>query len=133
LDKANISKTLSSARAVPTDKAFHFYIGLGDPTGEVATSLGDFLDKLQAIDVRSIEFHFKRQDFEKWTKDVLDDDELSRRISGINRTAHGEMLREQITKVVKSRIEELALAPSNANVIRARNEDRTRTQFTQAP
>jgi hypothetical protein len=108
LDKANISKTLSSARAVPTHEAFHFYIDIGDPTGEVATSLGDFLDKLRATDVCSIEFHFQRQDFEKWIRDVVGDDELSKRISVVNRTAHGEELREQIMKIVKNRLDELA-------------------------
>jgi hypothetical protein len=110
LDKANISKTLSSARAVPTHEAFHFYRGLGDPTGEVATSLGDFFEKLRTIDVRSIEFHFQRQDFEKWIKDVVHDDELCSQISGISKKAHGEELREQIMKVVKGRLEELARA-----------------------
>ena len=110
MDKANVSKKLSSARSVPIHEGFYFYRDIGDPTGEVATSLGDFLEKLRAIDVRSVEFHFKRQDFEKWTKDVLADDELSRRISGIRRTAHGEELREQITRLVKNRLDELALA-----------------------
>jgi hypothetical protein len=108
LYKANISKTLSSARAVLTHEAFHFYIDIGDPTAEVATSLGDFYVKLHTIDVRSIEFHFKRQDFEKWIKDSARDDVLCRQISAISRKAHGEELREQIMKIVKNRLDELA-------------------------
>ena len=109
MDKARVSKKLSSARSVPIHEGFYFYRDIGDPTGEVATSLGDFLEKLQAIDVCSIEFHFQRQDFEKWIRDVVGDDELWRGITGISRKTHGEELREQIMKIVKNRLDELAL------------------------
>jgi hypothetical protein len=71
-------------------------------------SLRDFLDKLQTIDSSSIEFHFHRQDFEKWIKDVIGDDVLSQRIGEIGKGPHapGE-LREKITKLVENRLAEL--------------------------
>jgi hypothetical protein len=93
LDKASVSKKLSSARSVPIHEGFYFYRDIGDPTGYVATSLGDFHEKLQAIDVPSIEFHFQREDFEKWIREVVGDDELYHGISGISRKTHGEELR----------------------------------------
>jgi len=104
LDKATASKIL---RVVPRHEGFHFYKGPGDDTGKVAVSLVDFADKIRSVDIRSINFHFTRQDFEKWMRNVLGDVELSRRISKIKRDSHGEKLRSEIIQTVKSRIEEL--------------------------
>jgi len=104
LDKATISKIL---RTVPRHEGFQFFRGLGDSTEKVATSLADFVEKMRAVDIRSVNFHFKRQDFEKWIKDVIDDAELSRRMSRIRKETHGETLREDIIKIVKGRLEEL--------------------------
>ncbi len=115
LDMASISKTLSIKRSVPIHEGFYFYRAIGDPAGDVATSLGDFLEKLHTVDARSIDFHFHRQDFEKWIKDVIGDDELSRRISRLRKEPHGEYLREQITNFVKSRLEELASSSPTKN------------------
>jgi len=104
LDKATISRIV---RTVPSHEGFHFFKELGDPTGKVATSLADFVEKMRAVDIRSVNFHFKRQDFEKWTRDIINDIELSRRISRIRKETHGEELRTEIIRIVKGRIEEL--------------------------
>jgi hypothetical protein len=104
LDKATVSKIL---RTVPSHEGFHFFRGLGDPTGKVATSLTDFVEKIRAVDTRSVDFHFKRQDFEKWIRDILGDAELSRKISMISKETHGEKLRNEIIQIVKTRLEEL--------------------------
>ena len=124
----NVSKILGKARSVPAHEGFYFYRDIGDPTGEVAMSLGDFLEKLHATDIRSIEFHFQRQDFEKWIKDVLCDDELYQRISGLDKTIKGEELRVQITEIVKRSLGELER--SDAKVMRSSNEDTIGTQYT---
>ena len=104
LDKATISRI---ARTVPRHEGFHFFRGLGDPTGKVAISLADIVEKMQSVDIRSVNFHFKRQDFAKWIRDVIGDAELSRRISRIRKEAHGEKLRNEIIQIVKGRLEEL--------------------------
>jgi predicted heme/steroid binding protein len=117
LDMARISKTLSITRSVPIHERFYFYRAIGDPTGDVATSLGDFLEKLHTVDARSISFHFQRQDFEKCIKDVIGDDELSRRIGEIRKVPHGEELDEQITEVVKSRLKELSKSGPTKNTL----------------
>jgi hypothetical protein len=80
--KAPVSKTL---RNLTSNEAFHFYIGIGNPTNKTATSLMDFVEKLRTVDVRSVEFHFQRQDFEKWLKDTVGDQQLSRRIGEIGK------------------------------------------------
>lgn len=104
LDRATISKIL---RMVPRNEGFHFFRGLGDSTMKVATSLADFFEKMRTVDIRSVNFHFKRQDFEKWIRDVIGDAELSRRISRIRKEAHGEKLRNEIIQIIKARLEEL--------------------------
>ena len=102
------ARILSFERTVSIHEGFYFYTNIGDSTSVVAMSLRDFLDKLQTIDSSSIEFHFHRQDFEKWIKDVIGDDVLSQRIGEIGKGPHapGE-LREKITKLVENRLAEL--------------------------
>lgn len=104
LDKTTVSKIL---RTVPSHEGFHFFKALGDPTGKVATSLSDFAEKLRIVDIRSVNFHFPRQDFEKWLRDVIGDAELSMRIGRIRKDTHGERLRSEIIQTVKARIDEL--------------------------
>lgn len=104
LDKATMSRIV---RTVPLPEGFHFFRGLGEPTGKIATSLADFGEKMQSADIRSVNFHFKRQDFAKWTRDIIGDAELSRRISTISKEAYGERLRNEIIQIVKGRLEEL--------------------------
>lgn len=104
LDKTAISRIL---RTVPQHEGFHFYRALGDSTGKVATSLVDFVEKLRTVDIRSVNFHFPRQDFDKWLRSVIGDAELSTKISRIRKDTHGEKLRNEIIQIVKVHIDEL--------------------------
>ena len=104
LDKAASSRIL---RTVPSHEGFHFFRAPGDSTGKVATSLADFVEKLRTVDIRSVNFHFPRQDFEKWLRDIIGDAELSRRINRIKKETHGEKLRSEIIQIVKVRIDEV--------------------------
>ncbi len=103
LDKASISTIL---RTVPRYQGFHFFKGPGDSTGKAATSLADFIEKMRVVDIRSVNFHFKHQDFEKWIRNILGDNELSRRINRITKETHGEKLRNEIIQIVKGRLDE---------------------------
>lgn len=104
LDKATVSNIL---RTVPSHEGFHFYKAPGDSTGKVATNLTDFVEKLRTVDIRSINFHFPRQDFEKWLREIIGDSVLSRKIGSIGKETHGEKLRSEIMQIVKGRIDEL--------------------------
>jgi len=104
LDKATVSRIL---RTVPSHEGFHFFRAPGDSTGKIATNLADFVEKLRTVDIRSVNFHFPRQDFEKWLRDIIGDAELSRRINRIRKEIHGEKLRSEIIQIVKKRIDEL--------------------------
>jgi len=94
-------------RVVPFEKGFHFTRADGTYTGVTAVSLTEFGAKLQTIDVGSIEFHFRRQDFQKWIKDVLGDNELSVRISQTKPNLTREQLRDELLKTVQKRLYEL--------------------------
>lgn len=105
VDKKRASEIL---RSVPLEKAFHFYTDINQYTGVYATSLNDFSNKIQTIDIRSIEFHMPRGDFEFWFHNQ-GDLELAKRMGLIKgMRLSGEDLRRKIYGITKSRCEELA-------------------------
>jgi hypothetical protein len=94
-------------RTVPRNEGFHFFKSPGASTGKIATSLTDLVEKIRFVDIRSVNYHFKRREFEKWVRDNLGDVELSRRIGKLNKELHGEKLRNGIITLIKTRLEEL--------------------------
>jgi hypothetical protein len=70
---------------VPHDRGFPFCTGNGIYVGMTDVSLSDFGNKLKKVEVDSIKYHFLRNDFQNWVKDVLSDEELSEKISTIRR------------------------------------------------
>ena len=101
-------------RNVTEQEGFRFYLGIGEPTGETAVSLADFAEKLDNVDVRSVNFHYPRRDFEKWIIDVIGDAELASRlnmVSNIHTGIKGEALRNHLIRVVKVRLSEIKPPP----------------------
>jgi DNA-binding transcriptional ArsR family regulator len=91
----------------PPESAFRFYKEMGRSLGIEANSLQDFCDKVQKIDLRSLEFHMPRKDFENWLQH-LGDAELAKKIAVIREQGvSGEELRQKVYEVTKSRCEEL--------------------------
>ena len=89
------------------EKAFHFYYALDKPSGIHTTSLTDFVGTIQTINLKCIEFHVPRRDFELWVRS-LGDIELSKKLEMLRmRHLSGEALRKEIHEIVKSRCEEL--------------------------
>ncbi|MGQ9551206.1 MAG: DUF5752 family protein [Candidatus Bathycorpusculaceae bacterium] len=85
-------------------KAFYFFTSIGNYTGESATSIEDFLEKIGHIDIKSIEFHFYRGDFEKWMAEVVEDRELAeqiKKLQDLNLT--GEKLRDKLRLIMSKR------------------------------
>ena len=108
LPRIDKERALDILRAVPREKAFHFYTETDRYTGVYANSLNDLCSKIQTIDVRSVEFHVPRGDLEFWFRD-LGDLELVKRVSLIRGTdLSGEDLQKKVYEIVKSRCEELA-------------------------
>jgi hypothetical protein len=111
LNKDLTSKIL---RNVKEQEGFHFYLAIGEPTGKTAASLADFAEKMAAVDVRSVNFHYPRKDFEKWILEVIGDSKLASRLNMISRMhigIKGEALRNQIIRVVKVRLSEIKPPP----------------------
>ena len=94
-------------QTVPYDKAFHFHDAQNMYLGTYADSLEDFVDKIQTIDLRSIQFHLPRKDFENWIR-MLGDIELAKKVE-LMRLAHltGEHLRNTLYQTAKTRLDEL--------------------------
>lgn len=110
MKKELVSKIL---RSVPESEGFHFYLAIGEPTGETAVSLADFVEKLAVVDVKSVNFHYPRKDFEKWIRGVFGDVELALRLGRIGKVrlgVRGEALRSEIIRTVKVRLSELKAA-----------------------
>ena len=89
------------------EKAFHFYYDINQYSGVHATSLNDFVDKIQTVNLKCIEFHVPRKDFELWIRS-LGDIELFKKLEMLRmRHLFGETLRKEVYETVKSRCEEL--------------------------
>ncbi len=101
-------ETPKSLKTVPSEKAFYFFISMGNYTGQSASSLREFTQKLNEVNVKSLEFHLRRGDFEKWINDVLQDPELAlefRRLQKTNLT--GDALRNQLNAAAARRLKRL--------------------------
>jgi len=107
LPKIDRKLALTLLGSLPSEKAFHFHTGINQYLSVYANSLKDFADKIQKIDLKSIEFHLPRKDFELWIRN-LGDPELSQKIGLIRRASlSGDETRKEIYETVKSRYEEL--------------------------
>jgi hypothetical protein len=94
-------KTSRILRTLPSEKAFYFFTSIGNYTGERAISFKEFMDKINQVTVKSLEFHLYRGDFEKWIAETLEDQELKRKIANLrNRNYSGTALKEQLYKTL---------------------------------
>ena len=108
----NIPKGL---RTFPREKAFYFFTSIGNYTGVSAASLKEFVERTNEVNVKSLEFHLYRGDFEKWMAEVVQDDELSSEVKRLRRfNLMGDALRNQLSTVVSKRLKRLTgqLGPS---------------------
>jgi len=107
--KKDHSTSTKKQRTVSRHEGFHFFRGPGESTGKVATTLSEFSKHIGTIDVRAINFHFHRRDFEKWIRDTLEESILATRLAKIRKETHGEQLRTQINQLVKRRLDDLTI------------------------
>ena len=96
--RENISRIL---RTLPREKAFYFFTSIGNYTGESASSLKEFVEKINEVNLKSLEFHLHRGDFEKWIAEVLEDNELAEEIGKLQKlNLTGDVLRNYLYKTV---------------------------------
>ncbi len=114
MSKTTLTKRLNSKahrnskllNAVPYENGFHFFTEHGKYTGITAISTVEFAEKLQIVPVKSVMFHFPRQDFQNWLKNTIGDDELASRIDQV-KESKDEELRKKLFEEVNKRISEL--------------------------
>ncbi len=108
--------TVSSSRIlrnVPREEAFYFFTSIGNYTGQSATSLDEFLLKIKDINVKSLEFHLYREDFERWIALTLGDTKLAEDIKGLrDMKVVGNSIRDRLYFSVSRRLKELKTASS---------------------
>ena len=113
-DKTELTKKVESLdvsrilRELSRNEAFYFFTSVGNYTGECATSLEEFSRKIKEVDIKSIEFHLYREDFEKWFTQTLEDKELAQEIRNLQKqNLTGESLRQKLHSPVSRRHEQL--------------------------
>jgi len=95
-------------RNVPREEAFYFFTSIGNYTGQSAASLDEFLQKIKDVNIKSLEFHLYREDFERWVDQTLGDVRLAEEIKGLrNMKVVGNALRDQLYFTVSRRLKHL--------------------------
>jgi alpha-amylase len=93
------------------NEPFLFHMGTGDEnfTGVMSWSLKGFAKALQTVDLKALEFHNRRGDFEPWAEHSLKDKVLSHAL-GNARAAKlkGEALRKALVEIAVKRFNELS-------------------------
>jgi len=98
-------------RTVSREEAFYFFTSIGNYTGQSATSLDEFLLKIKDIDLKSLEFHLYREDFEKWVAQTLGDVKLAQEMKLLrNMKFIGNTLRDRLYFSVSRRLKVLKSA-----------------------
>jgi hypothetical protein len=94
-------------RRVSIPESFLFFTEVGQYTGKFAPSLDGLLKEIENAPLKSIQFHFKRGDFQKWIRNIVEDDDLALRINSLKPGTRGNKLRRSIQNIVKERVNEL--------------------------
>jgi len=92
------------------NEPFLFYSGVGEEhfTGIEVWSLTGLVNVIQKVDVKLIEFHSQKGDFEKWARFSLRDEELAKRFEEVRVSrVQGEKLRHDLQDVASARSVEL--------------------------
>lgn len=105
MKEESISRIL---KTLPREKAFYFFTSIGNYTGESAASLKEFMDKISEANLKSLEFHLYREDFEKWIAETLEDGELATEIGNLrSQNYSGTVLKEQLYNILTKHYEKL--------------------------
>jgi len=99
---------LKVLKTVPKEEAFYFFTSTENYNGKSASSLKEFMEKINEVNVKSLEFHLYRGDFEKWISEVLQDAELTEEVKKLQKfNLTGEVLRNRLYTIVSRHLERL--------------------------
>ena len=86
---------------------FHTKTGKEYFTGAMAWSLKGFLKSLRTVNIKAIEYHDHRGDFENWAEHSLKDETLTKQLKAVkNQKLKGETLRKKLLTTVKKHFNE---------------------------
>ncbi|MDH5779136.1 MAG: DUF5752 family protein [Candidatus Bathyarchaeota archaeon] len=95
-------------RKLPRKNAFYFFTSIGNYTGINSASLEEFIEKIKEVNIKSLEFHLYRGDFEEWADKTLEDKGLAEKIRSLRTLKPvGNALRDQLYFIVSKRFEEV--------------------------
>lgn len=109
IGKAEATKILLD---VKPENAFVFSLGEGAFTGQSALNLSQLGEMLKTIDLKSIEFHLQRKDFENWIK-YLGDNILVLQVAKIRKMPFDGEIRGKLVEVIGKRIAKLKALESS--------------------
>ena len=99
-----------SSTILTANEPFLFYYGSKKEnfTGIMVWSLKGFMNAINKVDIKSIEFHNQRDDFRSWVKHSFKDKKLSDCLKDIRKQKiKGKKLRAKIFNKISKRFEEL--------------------------
>lgn len=102
----NLASAIKAEIDGMTDNPFQFWVDDRTPLGLSSRGLKEFRKMILEVDRRSIEYHFRRNDFENWARG-LGDPRLAWMLSSLSRRLRGEVLRKALLRVLTGRIGEL--------------------------
>jgi len=109
-------------RTVTPDEAFYFYKGVQQPLGSSSKNLAEFSDTVKNIDPSSVKFHLEREDFQSWFK-MLGDQSLASQVASLRgKNIYPDELREKVSSMVRTRIDQLHEIASSRTVEREEKE-----------
>jgi len=103
--KSELAKKI--LRTVSQNEAFYFFTDIGEYTGEYASNLDNFCNKIKIMELKCMLFHSDRQDFEKWIKETIGDSVLADEISNVQNSVKRDDLGTEIHRIVKQRLSQL--------------------------
>jgi len=104
----NEPKISTILRELSREKAFYFFTSIGNYTGHRSVSLEEFAKEILEVNVKSLEFHLYRGDFEKWIAQTLEDSGLARKIRELrDAKSIGMDLRDRLYLIVSKHFENL--------------------------
>jgi hypothetical protein len=101
MNQQNVSKS----KSLENHEAFYFNNSVDSYTGHKACSVQEFVKELVKVDLKSLEFHLMREDFEKWFTASLKDNALAKKVEVLRKQKlTGQTLRTRLYKTVMQHI-----------------------------
>jgi hypothetical protein len=115
-----MNQTNLKLKSLGAEEAFYFHYSIDNYTGHKAHSLREFQQELFKVDIKSLEFHLFREDFQNWIRFTLKEEALAKNVETLRKQKiTGKLLRNWLYTYVKNHTAHLGKPhklPSNVRV-----------------